>query len=222
MRLNLADFNCAEFELLSEFIVPPSKNAEIEAFMRQTMVQDLGDAENQALIARFASKSEIAGITHRYIGTLTKKQSKIEMGYALSITGNLAPDDLPPPPPDLEPVVGLVDAAAKLFGPVAVGYTAAFNYKQSQGYQSKIHFPVPLISPQGPNNITHIENALFSSRNSAGGVEYLILVESKDDTDSLAHSVNFSTVIELSHNSIRELLDRARSISTRLLIQPGD
>lgn len=222
MRLDLADFKCTEFELFSEFTVAPGKDAEIDALMRRTRVQDIVAAENKEQMALFVSESKIANITYRFVGTLTRKQDKDEMGYTLWIKGGIASCNSSPPPQEISPVGDLVDAGSDLFGSIAVHCETTFVYGKAQGYKSKIHFPMPLLVQEKADNITHIENAQFSHRNSEGDIEYQISLTDIDDLDRITHRVNFESTDELSCNSIRILLDRARSISTQLLIPPED
>lgn len=222
MRLDLADFKCVNFQIFSEFVVAPVKDAEIKAFMQRTQVQDLADNENKAQIARFASKSEIAGITYRVVGTLTRKQDQDGISYSLWILGDRAPDDLLSPPQEFKPVGDLVAAGSGLFGSIEIHCEATFIYGQAQGYKSKIRFPMPLLVQEKADHITHIENAQFSRRNDEGEIEYRISLMNTDDSDWITHEVNLESTDELSHNSIRGLLDRARSISAQLLIPSED
>ena len=218
MRLDLADFKCVNFQIFSEFIVAPDKDAEIEIFMHRTQVQDVVDNENKAQIARFASKAKIADITYRVVGTLTRKQDQDGVGYILWIIGDRAPDDLLSPPQEFRPVGDLVDAGSGLFGSIGIHCEATFMYGQAQGYQSKIRFPMPLLVQEKEDKITHIENAQFSRRNDEGEIEYRISLMNTDDSDWITHEVNLESTDELSHHSIRGLLDKARSISAQLLI----
>ena len=223
MRINLRNYHCIHFELRSEFAVSADRDADISDFISQSQIEILGDdAEDGMQVALFASKSRIDGIVHQFVGALTKTQDESESSYSLSITGNPASDDLSPPPGEFKSVASLVDDGSKLFGPITVYLSAVFGYEQTQGFQSKVYFPMPLMIQEESDKITHIENAQFSRRNKEGDIEYRISVTDSGDSDVLMHWVNFEATLELDHDSIRNLLDRARSISGNLLIPPED
>ena len=225
MRLNLASCNCDQFEMFGGFYTPTNEDADIVYLMNRTKCDSLYDVddENNTEVAMFGTKSKIGSVVHQFVGTLVRSHEESGSYYTLSINCNIASDDLPPPPREVKPVAELVDAAAKLFGPVNLRCTATFRYLQKQGYKSKIPFPIPLMIQEDLDKVTHIENAQFSRRNSTGEIEYEIMVSNSEDDGILVHTVEFEeTTIELSRQAIRRLLDRAQEISVQLVADSGE
>ena len=102
-----------------------------------------------------------------------------------------------------------------------VNCVANFEYDLTEGFKSKISFPIPLILPGGTEEITHIEGAEFSHREN-DDIQYRIRIASLENANLLDHRITFESNLELSQNSIRGLLDKARAISNRLLVRAND
>ena len=141
----------------------------------------------------------------------------------------------------------MIEAASRLFGSVSVKCDAVFEYDRSYGFNSKVIYPMPLIVQENKDGITHIENGNrkqqgIDSHSTAGlstkptlhrrhflrvgrdsdDVQYRILVVNSEDSDSFVHSVyGFEATTDVGRVGIRKLLDRARSISSQLLIRTG-
>ena len=192
--------------------------------MDQTATRFHGPAdgdEEETKNALFGSRSKLGGITYQYLGLLSRTTSEDRVNYTFSITASPASDELPRPPRGVRPVSLPLQAAGKLFGHVEVNCVANFEYDLTQGFRSKISFPIPLILPGGTEEITHIEGAEFSHR-ANDNVQYRIRVAIHEDANLLDHWITFESNLELSQNSIRGLLDKARAISSRLLVRAND
>ena len=218
MRLNLPKHHCVRFDLFSDFIVPTEYDADIGSFMDQTHTHDRAEGDQPEFrTALFGSKSKIGGITHRLRGRLTKTRRQTDLNIALSLSSSRSSEDLRPPPRSFRPVSQLVDASSTLFGPILITCHAVFEYDQKQGHKSKILFPIPLLVPDEAGGITHIESAQFSRRDD-DETKYQVIVDNREDSDVFVHSVTFDSNLQLSQASIRNLIDKAQSISTGLLI----
>lgn len=223
MRLNLPRYNCVRFRLSGEFSVPTDRDAELQSLMDQTATHThdpIEGSEEGTRVAFFGSRSRVGGITHQVVGSLERALREDVLGFTLSITYARASDSLPSPPREMRPVSRLVEAASRLFGPVSVTCSTVFEYDQRKGFKSKISFPMPLIVQEETDGITHLESARFSRRVN-DDIRYRISVSNPKDTDSFSHSIDFESTLELNRKSVRELLDRARLISTRLLVREG-
>ena len=175
--------------------------------------------EEDSHVATFGSRFRIKGTTHRIRGSLSRSVSAHDVrSISLSITHDRASDTLPRPPADMRPVSTLIEASSRLFGPITVACDAVFEYVESQGYRSRVRFPIPLIIQDDAAGITHIERAQFSRRVD-DDVEYRISVS--ESSSSITHSVAFETTVPLDRKSIIQLLNNARSISSRLIIRIG-
>ena len=175
--------------------------------------------EEDTHVAIFGSRSRIKGTTHRARGSLSRSVGVDDVrSIRLSITNDRASDTLPRPPADMRPVSTLIEASSRLFGPIRVACNAIFEYVESQGYRSRVRFPIPLIIQNDAAGITHIEQAQFSRRVD-DDVEYRISVS--EDSSSITHSLAFEITVPLDRKSIIQLLNNARSISSALIIRTG-
>ena len=217
MRLNLPIYQCVQFGILGEFNVPLEKESDILSLMGRTHTHGVWDEEPR--IAVFGSRTRNRGVLHRVRGRLTMTRNPEDLSIELMMSSNRV-ENLRPPPRQYRPVSQLVEESSNLFGPIEVNCNAVFDYDQKHGYRSKISFPVPLMMPEDAEGITHIESAQFSRRYN-DELDYTIIVLNPEDSDSLMHSVTFKSILVLSRDSIKDLVDRARSISTRLLVQEG-
>ena len=216
MRLNLPRHNCVSFSVFSEFTAPKEKGAAIQAFMERTITRSDEDDDGEVTAAFYGSISRAGGIPHRVSGTLTKLTSYDGGGDELSLTLiSERSEGITPPPREMRSVNDLIDAASDLFGHIEVSCSALFEYERERGFESKIHFPLPMIV-QDDGGITHIESALFSRRD-ADGVRYSIAVGDSDDGAGIAHSVDFTTTASLDQDRVRALFNNAVSISSRLV-----
>ncbi len=210
--------------MLSEFSVAEEQDINIQAFLSQTATHShdsVKDNEEATLVSLFASRSRIGGVTHRIRCIVSRRLRQGVPRYRLSMTNNRSSDRLPAPPRGYRPVSVLVNAAPDLFGPVDVRCNAVFEYSESDDLRSKVTYPIPLIVHDEGNGITHIENAEFSRRDTED-IQYRILIANSEESDSFVHSVSFDTATDLSPTGIRNLFDRARSISSQMLIRTGD
>ncbi len=216
MRLNLPNQNCIIFRMISQFTAPKEKDAEIQAFMDRTMTrQDEDDDGGIIVTAAYGSVSRSGGIAHRISAVLTKKSR--ENGVAMTLMAESERDEgIEPPPRGMRSVNYLIEAATDLFGPIDIACHALFEYERARGFKSRMRFPVPLIMPDDPNGVTHIESAQFSRRD-ADGIVYTIAAGEPNEGVGIAHSVDFEATVNLGHNQVRELFDSAASISMRLV-----
>ena len=218
MRLNLPHYRCVHFELSSEFTVSMDRDDEILSLIHQTHNSPpTADSDGVPRTAIFGSRTKAGGITHRVRGRLTKTPLPTELGIALFVSISRTSDKLRPPPKSIKPVSLLLEASSTLFGPISLSCRTTFQYAQRLGYKSKISLPIPLMIQEDKYGITHIESARFSRRTN-DNMEYQIVVQRREASDTFTHIVNFDSTLELSLYSARTLLDKARSISTQLLI----
>ena len=218
MRLNLPHYRCVYFELSSEFTISMDRDDDIWSLINQTHNFDpTHDNEGGHRTAIFGSRTKAGGITHRVRGRLIRTTRPPELDIALFVAMSRTSDNLRPPPRSVRTVSLLVDASPRLFGPINISCRTTFQYDQRQGYKSKIALPIPLMIQEAKYGITHIESARFSRRTN-DNIEYQIVVQHHEASDIFTHTVNFESTLELSLNSARSLLDRARLISTQLLI----
>ena len=218
MNLNLPRFNCTYFRLNGEYPVSEDRDTGIQSLMTKTHCHYDDDGVPQ--VALFGSKFTTGGIVDRGEGALHRIGQGDNISCRLRITSERAIGELSRPPRDYRPVSDLIDSASELLGNINVRCHAIFEYARSDGYKSKVQWPIPLILPDG-EGVTHIEGAEFSRRD-GDDVEYRILVTNSEERDSLIHAIHFERTLELNRDSIRDLRNRSRSISTRLLTRPKD
>lgn len=220
MRLNLPSYSCSRFELHADFDVPLSAGPAISSVMEQTH-NDVSTTGTDTKTARFGSRLYIDGIIHRAFGQLsmTPNEGRLDIGLIMQL--NEADSSLPAPPRRMKPVTALIAVAAQLFDPTDVSCESTFEYGTKQGHISKITLPIPLLAPANPDGITHIEAATFSNR-TGDGIQYHITITQSDDTGLVIHIVEFESTTDWSRRSIRGLLNRARDISTQLLVPKGE
>lgn len=215
MRLNLPNHHCIAFSMVSQFTAPKEKDAEIQAFMDRTMTRQDEDDDGVLVTAAYGSVSRSGGVPHRVSAVLTKKSR--EDGVAMTLMAEIERDaGIEPPPRGMRSVNYLIEAASDLFGPIDVACHALFEYDSALGFKSRARLPIPLIIPDDPNGVTHIESAQFSRRD-ADGIVYTIAVGEPDDGAGIAHSVDFESTVSLGHSQVRELFDSAISISMPLI-----
>lgn len=219
MRLNLPNMLCTSFALHSDFAVSLDQRSAISAVMEQTAthVHPAGTDNPESTVAMFGSRFVISGISHRALGHLSVTQQEDRLDICILTRLNKISNALPRPPREYKPVAELTTAAARIFGVAGVSYSATFEYHRTEELRSRIALPMPLIAPVDPEGITHIESAVFSSRFD-DAVRYSISVSQDADSDLITHTVDFESTTDWSRNSMRELLNQAKSISARLLI----
>ena len=219
----MPNFSCVQFGLFSEFSVSQDASGQIQALMDLTHTHDPdeGIEDGGHRTALFGSRTRTRGITHQVQGRLTMTPRTDDLRLVLSISSMRSPSDLGPPPKSFRPVSVLVGAASELFGSISVSCHAVFEYDHRQGFRSKVSLPFPLMVLEDIDGITHIESAQFSRRDN-DDIEYRILILNREDSDIFVHSVSFDSTLELNINSIRGVIDKARSISTRLIRTEGE
>ncbi len=224
MRLNLPAYNCHQFVLDSEFVVPASYDAAIDQIMNQTATHIHGfedGYEEEMRVAVFGSRFTIDGRLFQSRASLSKTKQGDDTGLELRFVSNPAPEGLSRPSRQVRSVTMLVDSIAGLFGAAEVSCDARFEYDASSSMRSGLSLPIPLLAPVVPEGVTHIENAEFSRRDDHG-IQYRIVVLNVGDSGALVHAVHFESEIVLNRGSIRQLLNRAHAISNQLLIPKGD
>ena len=219
MRLNLPKHNCVHFAVSSEFTVSEESDNEIQSLMDRTEGHAHQDEEGDTRVAFFGSKFRIAGITHRARGTLYRSVDDSDMpNMRMLITNERASEHLRRPPTGVRPVSYLLDAATRWFGEIEVSSNGIFDYEGSQGFQSRVRFPIPLFIQGDSSGITHVEHAEFSRRID-DDVKFRVSVS--EDDESITHSISFENSIQLNQKSITQLFNTARSISSQLIVRIG-
>ena len=202
---------------MGDFNVPLEKEADILSLMNRTHTHGVWDEEPR--MAVFGSRTRNRDVLHRVRGRLTVTRNSTNLSVELMVSSDRV-ENLRPPPRQYRPVSLLVEASSNLFGPIEVNCNAIFEYDQKHGHRSKISFPVPLMMQEDTEGVTHIESAQFSRRDK-DEIDYTIIVMDPEDSDSLMHSVTFKSTLVLSRDSVKGLVDRARLISTQLLVHEG-
>ena len=219
MRLNLPRHNCVHFGISGELTVSEKDDGAIQSFIARTGTHSHERSEGRGSVALFGSRSRFGDANLRVLGSISRSPGPDEQrSIQLSLTIDRIRDQLRRPPSVFRPVSMLVDAACGLFGTIKLNCDARFEYDRLQRYASKARFPAPLIVQEGSAGITHIDGAQFSRRVS-GETEYRISVTVSDDGASFVHSVDFETEVLLDRRAIHRLFERARSISSELLIR---
>ena len=215
MRLNLPRHNCIHFGILAEVTVSKENDAAIKSFMDQAATHTHVHEEHTH-VAIFGSRSQIGGTTHRIRGSLQRSVDAEDVrSVRLSITNDRASDTLRRPPTSIKPVSHLIEASSRLFGSIGITCNSIFEYDESTHYRSSVRFPMPLMIRDHPAGITHIEQAQFSRRVN-NTCEYRISVS--ENASSFTHSIDFEPTVLLNRKSIVQLFEKARAISSQLLI----
>lgn len=224
MKLNLPNYGCIRFELEADFIAPLDFYAGIRSVMERTSTHVHAPAsadDVETTVAIFGSKFVIDGVSHRAVGNLSTTTRNDGLGIGVWMLLNKVEGDLPRPPRSIKPISVLTKMAARMFDSTRVDCSAIFEHDLAGGYRSGIALPMPLIVPDHPDGITHIESAEFSRRDN-DGIRYRISLRQAVDAGIIVHTVNFASEIDWSPRSIRGLLNQAGSISARLLVRTGD
>lgn len=217
MRLNLSRHNCVHFGISGEFTVSEKDDRAIQSFVAQTGTHSHIRNDGKGSMALFGSRSQFGDVNLRVLGSITRSPGPDEQrSIRLALTIDRIRDRLERPPSVFRPVSKLVDAASGLFGTIRVSCDAVFEYDQR--YVSKARFPSPMILQEGSAGITHIDGAQFSRRVD-GETEYRISITVPDDGASFVHSVDFVTTVQLDRKAIHRLFERARSLSSELVIR---
>ena len=219
MRLNLPRHNCVRFAISGEFTVDEDSDGEVLALMDSTEGHTHTDDDENTRVAFFGSRFRVAGINHQVRGILYRSVDVNDVRkMRTSITNERASDTLRRPPGTVRPISRLLDVAERMFGEIEVSCTAIFEYDVSNEFSSRVRFPIPLFVQDVGSGISHVEHAEFSRRIN-DEIEYRVSVS--EDSDSLMHAVSFEENIPLDGKSIARLFDRARSISSGLIVQNG-
>lgn len=224
MKLNLPNYGCIRFEIETDFSAPLDCYAGIKSVIQQTSTHVHGPVsadDVETTVAIFGSKFIIDGVSHRAVGNLSTTTRNEGLGIGVWMLINKVEGDLPRPPRGIKPISVLTNMAARMFDPARVDCSAIFEHDLAGGYRSGIALPVPLIVPDHPDGITHIESAEFSRRDN-GAIRYRISLHQAVDAGMITHAVNFASEIDWSPRSIRGLLNQAGSISARLLVRTGE
>ncbi len=216
MRINLARYNCTHFHIVSSFKVPKEEGAELRGSL-QNMSTHTHEGPDGDWAVFFGSKSQVEGITHQIIGSIhqTTNDQEDDDTVRFRFLIDRASEDLPRPPSGFRSVSKLIEVSPHLFGHLKASVRCIFEYDRSHEKLSRVQFPIPLIVPAAGDGVTHIESAQFSRRTSHG-TEYKIAVTPPADDGAYVHSVRFETECQLNWKSIRNLLNRAKSISLNL------
>ena len=219
MRLNLPRHNCVHFRVSGESTVSKGDDDGIELLMNQTETFSQDEDGKRIQFAFFGSRSRVAGINHLVRGRLIKSIGQDDICLiSLSISSDRVLDHLSRPPATMRPVSALLDASASLFGRMEVTCNAVFEYDESEGYRSRARFPIPLVFEDKATEVTHIEQAQFSSRVN-DKIGYRISVS--EASSSVRHSVVFEDTVQLDRKSVSELLRQAGTISSKLIMCTG-
>ena len=197
--------------------------SEVQDFMSQTLVQhfDSADSPNDLQVAVFGTRSKMRDGIYRIRGSLACSSDENNLIVSFAMAYDIASDGFPAPPRSVRPVSVLVDNVYQLLGSFSVNCVSVFEYRLSDGYNSKIQFPLPLLLQDTAGGITHIESAEFSSR-SDEGILHKVSVVPHPEEDTVEHVINLDTDIPLNRATIRTLFDETALISSRLVERLGE
>ena len=224
MKLNLPNYDCVLFVVEASFDVSPEQDVAIRAIVASTSSHvhaPDGADDDEEIVAVFGSKFVIGASNYRAVGNLSIAQRAPSHKADVWLMTHKASDTLARPPRAIKSVTTLTESTGRLLDQGTIECNATFEYSPSSGYVSSIDLPIPLINSGNPGGITHIESAEFSSR-SGDSIDYRVVVSNDEERNVLAHTVNFSSVGDLSRRSLRGLLGRASALSRQLLVQEGD
>ena len=218
MRLDLIRHNCVHFYLTGEVEVTRAQMSEVQDFMSQTLVQhfDSADSPNDLQVAVFGTRSKMRDGIYSILGSLARSSDENDLIVRFAMAYNIASDGFPSPPRSVRPVSVLVDNVSQLLGLFSVNCESVFEYRLSDGYNSKIQFPLPLLLPDATGGITHIESAEFSSR-SDEGIRHKVSVVPHPEEDTVEHVINLDRDTPLNRTAIRTLFDENVLVSSRLV-----
>ena len=208
----------------SDFVVSKPTYEAIGQFMEKTLTHSHGpdnDHPEAMIVAVYGSTFTIEGTQYRVRANLSSVDQEEDVRIALRIVHDKSPTGSTRFGRGVKPVSMLIDASNQLFGPIELVCDVLFEYNESSEYRSSLPLPIPILAPEVPDGVTHIENAEFSRRDD-NGVDYRILVLNSSDLGSLVHAVHLESVSEVTRSSIRQSLNRAHSISNRLLTLKGE
>lgn len=223
MKINLHRFNCIRFQIVGEFSCSEKDDEAIQKLMDQTLNAPdgpEGSNEEETKVAYFASRFKIKNEFHQVFANLKRNEKEGDFSYKCSILNEMGSHELPRLNRKLRSFSSLVEVASLHFGSVNLHVDTVFRYEAGNGFKSRIALPTPLFFTDGEQGITHVESLELSRRESDETL-YRIFVFFSEDSDALFHTVLFESVHVLERKSIRELFEKARSISTSLLTKGG-
>ena len=224
MNFNLPKYHCPRFSILGRFTRSVHEDIEIRSLMDQTLAHETGPENDDGAVGRvahFGSRFTVDGAVYRAFGDLTRNVQGDDANYELFIVNHRVHTGLPRPPRTVRSISVLMGAAPELFGAIDIECSFMFRYEEKQGYTSRVSLPNPLFLPEDTGGVTHIERVEFSRRDN-DQIQYWITISKPNPQGTTSHFVRFDTMATLSRQSIQEVLDRAKSISTRLLMLKGD
>ena len=216
MRLNLPRHNCIHFRIIGTLTATNDVDVVLQALMDQTQTHTHEIEDEESRIAFFGSRSRVGGATHQVRGSIERSVGEDGVcSFLITMSSIRASESLQRPPNTMRPVSYMMDALSRLVGSIEITCIALFEYEESS-YDSTVAFPFPLMIQDGLSGVTHIEQAQFSRRLN-DEVEYRISVTLGEA--SITHSVEFETNCGLDNRSISQLLMRAQSISSQLVVR---
>ena len=180
-----------------------------------------GGETGSILVGIYGSRFRTGGLTYSAVANLVLTAADDEFDVTILMVNELADESFPRPPRTVKPVTRLLGATAGFFPAATVECNATFRYAQADGWSSKINLPIPLVATGDSEGITHIETAVFSSRND-DGMQYRIAVNRDDDQDTIEHTVIFESGMDWTAGTFRGLLRKAQAISNRLMARQGE
>ena len=217
MNLGLSRVHCNYLSVSGEAVVSVDVDEKIRAVMEATAYTVNSEGSWSAM---FSSSYSAGGRRERSQADVTRRELGDGARYWFRIL-NYVDDEGSGPGVRRgnRPVRLWVNSGLPLLGKAIVTCQADFLYQENDGFRSRIPFPLPVVLPE-PDGITHTEAAEFSRR-SDSGIEYTVIVRQGDEEGSIVHYVLFSVEVELNRQGIRNLRDRCRTISERLLVHEG-
>ena len=222
MRLDLAKYECAHFGVRAELKVGREVASELRSIIEETDYRTprlVNGEANAVMVGIYGTRFRAGGLTYDAVANLVLSEVDDEPDVTIFMVNQPENESLPRPPRRVRSVSRLLQACTRLFPLADVECNADFRYPKAEGWLSTIDLPIPLVAATDLDGITHIETAVFSSRND-GGIQYRIAVNS-DDEDTIGHMVFFESEVDWTQRAFRRLIIRARAISSRLLAHQG-
>ena len=224
MRLDLAKHGCVHFGVRTELKADPGVTSGIRSMIEETehrVPRRADDGANSTMVGIYGSRFRAGGLTYSAVANLVLTEAEDESDVTILMVNELADESFPRPPRRVKPVSRLLGASAGFFPTATIECNATFRYPNEDGWSSKINLPIPLVAVGDSDGITHIETAVFSSRNN-DGMQYRIAVNKDDDEDTIEHTVIFESGVDWSSGAFRGLLNKAKAISNRLIVRQGE
>ena len=219
MTLPLPRHHCERFMINSDFTISSNMEPDLQGLIQPTLNYIDPHAPDDETVGLFSSRYKTDDVDCRVFASLRFHQVEDELNGEVLIIYEHADDERYANERRPTSAFRFIDRLTALFGDMDTHVHASFRYARAQGFRSRVPLPIPLMIPEGTaDGLTHVDSVEFSSRDD-DSVQYQIFVAGHDDdSGSFRHGVHLTPRLELHRRSIRQVFDRSRAISSRLII----